>query len=156
KGPCNGAEPVREYINQQAARIAELESRNESLAEALLRCCTYLEGPCDVPGCDACELLKYCETTLENSSLNLNITRFEKVISAGQIQQDDHLILHTKEGIITAKANEIIRPGVTDDSDGEEVIYNRKKNHYFITSMVISGQSWVKEVYIVKPQEPSK
>uniref|UniRef100_UPI0026384C44 DUF3850 domain-containing protein n=1 Tax=uncultured Amphritea sp. TaxID=981605 RepID=UPI0026384C44 len=25
KGPCNGAEPVREYINQQAARIAELE-----------------------------------------------------------------------------------------------------------------------------------
>lgn len=74
----------------------------------------------------------------------------EQITRAGQIQEGDPIILKTRDGIMSVQARTVIRPGVTDESDGEEVVYNRKKNHYFITSMVIGGTSWVREAHIVR------
>tara|TARA_R110000850_G_scaffold269167_3_gene401043 strand:- start:6847 stop:7107 length:261 start_codon:yes stop_codon:yes gene_type:complete len=78
---------------------------------------------------------------------------FEKVIDQGQIGEGDHLIMHTGAGIITAVAREVINNEYEHDVYGEEIVYNRSKNHYFITSMVVRGESWVKEVYVAKIKE---
>ncbi len=77
---------------------------------------------------------------------------FTKLTAAGQIKVGDVLILHTKSGIIKRKAKLVLNPGsaIKGGGEGEEVIYNRKKNHYFITNMVINQESWVREVYIAR------
>lgn len=77
----------------------------------------------------------------------------EKIVKAGQIKVGDTLMIETKEGVIRpAKALDIVRPGVTDNSDGEEIIIDRGRNVYFITSLLVEGSSWVKEAQIVRGQ----
>lgn len=78
--------------------------------------------------------------------------RLEKVTKAGQIKINDLLVLKSSDGICLKKAKEIIRPGVTAASNGEEVVIRKKTNRYFITSMLLSGESWIKEAYIVREQ----
>ena len=73
---------------------------------------------------------------------------FKKVTGPGQINVGDDLVINTKDGVIFAPAKEVLNPGARAP-EGEEIVYNRKKNHYFITNMVINGNSWVKEVYII-------
>ena len=71
---------------------------------------------------------------------------FERVHRAGQVHKGDALVmLCSSQGVVyTANAKKIVKAGTED----EEVIYNKKKNHYFITRLI--GSQWHKEVYIVR------
>lgn len=64
----------------------------------------------------------------------------------GQIAPGDELLL-TRKGAelkpVSVKAEQILNGGTTR----EEIVYNRKLNHYFITSMIIDGSSNVVEVH---------
>ena len=79
------------------------------------------------------------------------VPQFDRLTSAGQLKKGDQMILVTsmKRSIKLAKVKKIL----FTDGGGEEILFDKKKNHYFITSMVIDGSSWVKEVYIFKAQE---
>jgi len=62
-----------------------------------------------------------------------------------QIKVGDVISLVCGDKHICTTAKEILNAG----TNREEVIYNRKKNHYFITSMVLDGTSTHKHVFIV-------
>lgn len=62
----------------------------------------------------------------------------------GQVQLGDWLSFSVAGEVSYAIAREILNPG----TDAEEVIYNRKKNYYFITSMVVAGTSSHKGVLL--------
>lgn len=72
--------------------------------------------------------------------------KFEPLTKAGQICEGDMLIFAFDSEPKRFIAKEILCPG----SECEEVIVNRKKNQYFITSMAIDGTSWAKDVHIVR------
>lgn len=64
----------------------------------------------------------------------------------GQIEEGDAIELLCRGKTITASVDEVLFPG----QENEEVIYNSDLNHYFITGMVITGQSNAKNVLIIK------
>ncbi len=73
-----------------------------------------------------------------------------RMTSVGMIQKGDILILNTTTGLIAETAKIVLQPAIAASSNGEEVVYRKKKNHYFITNLVLTGRSWIKEVYIVR------
>lgn len=64
----------------------------------------------------------------------------------GQIQEGDWLCFTVSGSFICAQARLIICPG----TDKEEIVYNRKKNHYFCTDMAIAGTSNHKGVLVAR------
>ena len=64
----------------------------------------------------------------------------------GQIQEGDWLCFTVSGSFICAQARLIIYPG----TDKEEIVYNRKKNHYFCTDMAIAGTSNHKGVLVAR------
>lgn len=68
-----------------------------------------------------------------------------KLRSAGKIKKGDLISLELAGKRICVTAREILNHG----TDREEIIYNRRKNHYFITSMVLDGTSSHKNVYVI-------
>ncbi len=68
-----------------------------------------------------------------------------RLTKAGQIKVGDVISMVMAGRRICTSAKEVLNAG----TDREEVIYNRKKNHYFITSMVLNGTSNHKEVFII-------
>lgn len=66
----------------------------------------------------------------------------------GQVQPGDWLSFSVAGEVSYAIAREILNHG----TDAEEVIYNRKKNYYFITSMVVVGTSSHKDVLRYRTQ----
>ena len=69
-----------------------------------------------------------------------------RVYKEGQIKKGDRLVVlgnsDIDDQITTAK--EVIT------IDGrEEIIINKRKNKYFITSMVVDGTSWANSVHIL-------
>ncbi|CAK9889164.1 hypothetical protein [Pseudomonas fluorescens] len=73
---------------------------------------------------------------------------WQPITAPGQIQEGDWLSFTVAGGFICAQARLIINPG----TPREEIIYNRKKNHYFVTSMAIDGSSTHKGVLVAKAQ----
>lgn len=69
------------------------------------------------------------------------------VTAPGQIQVGDVLLIDDGRRVYSAPCAEICRPHIDP-----EIVINRKRNQYFITSMYLAGQSWVKEVQIVRHQ----
>lgn len=70
--------------------------------------------------------------------------------SVGQLQEGDKIrfVLDGKEQ--TRRVKEVINPG----TDKEEVIYNKRRNFYFITRMALDGSSRVKGVMIrIRPND---
>ena len=65
---------------------------------------------------------------------------------AGQIQAGDCLQIMMAGRLICTQAKLVINAG----TDREEIVYNRKKNHYFITSMVLDGTSNHKDVMVAE------
>jgi len=63
----------------------------------------------------------------------------------------DILIIESMDGIFPAKAKKVLSGGTSR----EEIIYKIKKNHYFISDMVLSKQSWVRNVYIFRAELPN-
>lgn len=72
----------------------------------------------------------------------------QAVTGYGQIKNGDVILIeHKKVGIVfPAKVKDVIN---TSDTK-EEIVISIKSNCYFILSMVFSGESWVKNVSIVK------
>lgn len=70
---------------------------------------------------------------------------FKKLTGYGQINEGDSLVIEYMGKRMCVTANVILQKG----TDEEEVIYNRKRNFYFITSMVLAGTSNHKNVYVV-------
>lgn len=66
---------------------------------------------------------------------------------AGQISAGDWLCFTVGGKFFCVQAREILNAG----TDREEIIYNRSKNHYFITSMAVSGESSHKGVMMARP-----
>ena len=68
-----------------------------------------------------------------------------RLTGCGQIKQGDVISMVMAGRRICTSAKEILNAG----TNKEEVVYNRKKNHYFITSMVLDGTSNHKDVSII-------
>lgn len=67
----------------------------------------------------------------------------KKINDFGQLKKGDLIIIEMNCGKIkTKKVKEVINP----NTENEEVIYNSKKNYYFITKMLLDGTSFVKNV----------
>jgi hypothetical protein len=68
-----------------------------------------------------------------------------RLTKSGQIKVGDVISMVMAGRRICTSAKEVLNAG----TDKEEIVYNRKKNHYFITSMVLNGTSNHKEVFII-------
>lgn len=74
--------------------------------------------------------------------------QFNRLHRPGQIQEGDEIRFTLSGRVIDAVAVEVLHAGTPK----EEVIYNRKKNHYFCTAMAVDGTSTHKQVLIrIKP-----
>jgi len=72
---------------------------------------------------------------------------WEPLSAPGQIKPGDWLHFTVGGKFICTKAKEILEAG----THREEVVYNRSRNHYFITGMAVDGTSSHKGVMIAKP-----
>lgn len=76
--------------------------------------------------------------------------KIEKVVNGNQIQDGDTLLVegYKCEPIIFTEVK-IKRSG----TDGTEIILQKKGNRYFSLDMFLNGKSWIKDVYIIYPEE---
>ena len=74
----------------------------------------------------------------------------EKVERVGQIKAD-HQLLYKGIGGATElfKVSEVVNPGVSDVSAGEEILLEHPDQAYFLMASYLDGCSWIKDVYIV-------
>lgn len=68
------------------------------------------------------------------------------ITGPGQVKPGDLMRFSLKGRRIEAPAQVVLHEG----TDREEIIYNRKRNHYFITSMAVDGTSNHKDVMFVQ------
>lgn len=69
---------------------------------------------------------------------------WEHLRSTGQIKPGDKLRFTVSGETATARVKDVLNPG----TDAEEVIYNLKKNYFFITKMALAGSSTHKSVQV--------
>lgn len=69
------------------------------------------------------------------------------VTDIGQIKIGDVLLVCDDNSKHQYKVQDILQPTRYRD---EEIILDTRKNTYFCTSLVLSGESWVKKVFIVE------
>lgn len=151
---CSTVEQERDQLK---AKLAELEATAEPAAWAndqqLLLCSkspreVQPNNPMmhDLPRNIAGSALKtdYCNTPLYTSPPDTGAWRPLEL--AGQIQQGDWLSFTVAGSFFCAQAKLIIYPG----TDKEEIVYNRQKNHYFVTSMAVDGTSTHKGVLVAR------
>ncbi|MBV4524392.1 hypothetical protein KVG88_30420 [Pseudomonas sp. SWRI74] len=62
----------------------------------------------------------------------------------GQIQPGDFLSFTVGGSPVCATARQVLFAG----TDREEIVYNRQRNHYFITAMALDGSSSHKDVFV--------
>jgi len=61
--------------------------------------------------------------------------------AAGQLQVGDLLLIERRNQVVSpAEVKEIIRPG----TEQEEIVLARGRNLYFVVSMFLRGESWIK------------
>ncbi|MGF6593143.1 hypothetical protein, partial [Pseudomonas sp. 2835] len=128
--------------DRSANKVAALRPR---LAEAL----DLLRDIKDAPG--GSRFRKHIEAALSASaepSAPIERGPWQPITAPGQVQEGDWLSFTVAGGFICAQARLIINPG----TPREEIIYNRQKNHYFVTSMAIDGTSTHKGVLVAKAQ----
>ena len=69
----------------------------------------------------------------------------KKITAAGQLKKGDHIK-------IVARAEKDNYDSVTvkkviETDYGEEIIVNSRRNYYFVTRMMVRGDSWAGEVF---------
>lgn len=69
----------------------------------------------------------------------------ENLTKPGQIKAGDTVLCDFKDKPQKYRVKDVINAG----TDKEEILINKKKNIYFITSMAIDGSSWAKKVRFV-------
>jgi len=77
---------------------------------------------------------------------------WQPVTRAGQVKVGDKLRFWIGDTGYAETASQILHAG----TDAEEVIYNKRSNYYFITSMVIKGRSNHKRVEVLAASETPK
>lgn len=143
--------------DQLKAKLAELEATAEPAAWAndqqLLLCSkspreVQPNNPMmhNIPRNIAGSALKtdYCNTPLYTSPIATGA--WQPLEAAGQIKQGDWLSFTVAGSFFCAQAKLIIGPG----TEKEEIVYNRQKNHYFVTSMAVDGTSTHKGVLVAR------
>jgi hypothetical protein len=68
----------------------------------------------------------------------------KNLTAAGQIKVGYTVYCEYEDKPVKYLVKQVLNPG----TDREEIIVNKKKNRYFITSMAINGTSWAKNVRI--------
>lgn len=66
--------------------------------------------------------------------------------SPGMVNVGDEVEFEIAGNTIVAKVADVLNPG----TDTEEIIYDLENNHYFITSMVLAGQSGHRNVFVIQ------
>ena len=84
----------------------------------------------------------------ERDALKKDAERWRPLSAPGQIKAGDWLSFTVGGKFKCARVKEVLRPG----SDREEVIWNRRKNFYFVTRMALDGSSNHKRVMIAALQ----
>ena len=69
-----------------------------------------------------------------------------ELIKEGQLAKGDKVTIIGKSQKDSQKTT--VKEIIKNEKGGEEIIINKKQNKYFITSMVLSGDSWVDKVFI--------
>ncbi len=68
---------------------------------------------------------------------------YSKLSASDQIHEGDRLIVVDDSGKVKKTTAKIV---INPNTDKEEIVINKSKNHYFILSMYLRGASWVKAV----------
>ena len=77
----------------------------------------------------------------------------QPITDVGQVVKGDLVLLEMKSGEVKSKKiSNVLFSGCLN----EEVIYNNKKNHYYITDCLLTGSSHVKNVSKVMQPRSSK
>ena len=76
---------------------------------------------------------------------NASMTTFRHLECVGVLKKGDVLLVNHKGKRKPYIVKEVLFPG----KENEEIIINKKKNKYFITSMAVDGSSWAKNVMFV-------
>lgn len=69
----------------------------------------------------------------------------KRLTAQGQLKKGDEIIIVGKSPKNDQRATVKL---VFDNEGSEEIIIDRERNRYFITSMVVSGESWAQQVLI--------
>lgn len=72
--------------------------------------------------------------------------KWSALTGAGQVEPGDWLEFRVGDSTISCAAVEVLFAG----TEKEEIVYNRVRNHYFITRMVVDGTSSHKNVRVGK------
>lgn len=78
--------------------------------------------------------------------MKVSVERIEKL---RQINKGDHLIIYAANGPEHIK---VVKVKVSEN-DGEEVIYNLRKNFYFNVEMYLDGTGRVKDCYRINAEK---
>lgn len=84
----------------------------------------------------------------ERDAMRRDAERWRPLSAPGQIKAGDWLSFTVGGEFKCARVKEVLRPG----SDREEVIWNRRKNFYFVTRMALDGSSTHRRVMIAALQ----
>ena len=108
-------------------------------------------GETNVVDCNCDEYCHDFDLIADSASAQAESSAWQPLTAPGQIQLGDWLSFTVAGKFICAQAREILSPGTS----AEEVIYNRRQNHYFVTSMAIDGTSTHKGVLVAKANSKS-
>ena len=78
--------------------------------------------------------------------------QIEQLEQIDQIKKGDLLLISDGKEITRAKAQMV----KVSEHDGTEVIYDKRKNKYFNVGMYLKGESWAKDVCIVRMSSNEK
>ena len=68
---------------------------------------------------------------------------WQSITDFGQMKEGDLILIQQKNGVVFPETvKEIIRHG----SENEEIVFSMKQNKYFITKMLLDGESWAQSV----------
>lgn len=148
--------PTRDvYIHADPAEVEQLRDASrlaKHWCDAALNAIQMGSGNPDALNDVAC-LLRHMAKDLDSTapassdpSAPHEEARWHPLTAPGQIQEGDRLSFRVGSSFICARARQIIASG----TDKEEVVYNRKKNHYFLTSMAVDGTSSHKNVMVAR------
>ena len=70
---------------------------------------------------------------------------FSPVTTKEDIKKGDLILIDNGSGVQA----ETVKTVLENSLDGVEIIIDKKKNKYFNLKMYLSGESWVKELFVV-------
>ena len=90
--------------------------------------------------------LEQTKRELDQIKAESDTSAWQPLEATGQIKQGDWLSFTVAGSFFCVQAKLIIDPG----TEKEEIVYNRQKNHYFVTSMAVDGTSTHKGVLVAR------